>query len=128
MFALGAATRVYVAPGVTDMRMGFDGLYGKIRDVLECDPTSGHIFLFSNARRNRLKLVFFDGSGLWVCSKRMEGGRLYWPAPAGNEKRLQLSREHFALLIGGIDLIQTRPRKWYRRTVGEESEESRKTA
>jgi transposase len=87
MFALGAATRVYVATGITDMRIGFDGLYGKIRDVLECDPTSGHIFLFSNARRNRLKLVFFDGSGLWVCSKRMEGGRLYWPAPAGSEKR-----------------------------------------
>jgi transposase len=58
MFALGAATRVYVATGITDMRMGFDGLYGKIRDVLESDPTSGHIFLFSNARRNRLKLVF----------------------------------------------------------------------
>lgn len=128
MFALGAATRVYVATGNTDMRIGFDGLYGKIRDVLECDPTSGHIFLFCNARRNRLKLVFFDGSGLWVCSKRMEGGRLYWPAPAGNEKRVQLSREHFALLIGGIDLIQTRQRKWYRRAVGEESEESRKTA
>jgi transposase len=44
MFALGAATRIYVATGVTDMRIGFDGLYGKIRDVLECDPTSGHIF------------------------------------------------------------------------------------
>jgi transposase len=128
MFALGAATRVYVATGDTDMRVGFDGLWGKIRDVLECDPASGHIFLFSNARRNRLKLVFFDGSGLWVCSKRMEGGRLYWPAPAGNEKRVQLSREQFALLIGGIDLVQTRQRKWYRRAVGEESGESRKTA
>src|SRR6185503_7105265 len=127
MFALGAATRVYVAIGATDMRIGFDGLYGKIRDVLECDPTSGHICLFSNARRNRLKLVFFDGSGLWVCSKRMEGGRLYWPAPAGKEKRVQLSREHFALLIGGIDLVQTRERKWYRRPLGEESTESRKS-
>lgn len=110
------------------MRIGFDGLWGKIRDVLECDPASGHIFLFSNARRNRLKLVFFDGSGLWVCSKRMEGGRLYWPAPAGNEKRVQLSREHFALLIGGIDLIQTQQRKWYRKPLGEEPTESRKTA
>ena len=110
------------------MRIGFEGLWGKIREVVECDPASGHIFLFANARRNRLKLVFFDGSGLWGCSKRMEGGCLYWPAPAGNEKRVQLSREHFALLIGGIDLIQTRQRKWYRRAVGEESEESRKTA
>jgi transposase len=73
MFALGAATRIYVATGNTDMRIGFDGLWGKIRDVLGCDPASGHIFLFANSRRNRLKLVFFDGSGLWVCSKRMEG-------------------------------------------------------
>jgi len=58
----------------------------------------------------------------------MEGGRVYWPAPAGSEKRVQLSREHFALLIGRIDLVQTRERKWYRRPVGEESTESRKTA
>jgi transposase len=128
MFAMGAATRIYVATGATDMRKGFCGLEGLIRERLECDPTSGHIFLFSNARRNRVKLVFFDGSGLWVCSKRMERGKLYWPEPAGKEERVQLSREHFALLIGGIDLAQTRERKWYRRGVGEESTESWKTA
>jgi transposase len=110
------------------MRIGFDGLWGKIRDVLECDPASGHIFLIANSRRNCLKLVFFDGSGLWVCSKRMEGGRVYWPAPAGSAKRVQLSREQFALSIGGIDLVQRRELKWYRRPVGEESTESRKTA
>jgi hypothetical protein len=46
----------------------FNGLYGLVRDRLECDPTSGHAFLFTNARRNRLKLVVYDGSGLWVCS------------------------------------------------------------
>jgi len=57
------------------MRVGFDGLWGKIHDVLECDPASGHFFLFANARRNRLKLVFFDGSGLWVCSKPAFTGR-----------------------------------------------------
>jgi transposase len=110
------------------MRIGFDGLWGKIRDLWECDPASGHIFLFANSRRNRLKLVFFDGSGLWVCSKRMEGDRVYWPAPAGSEKRVQLSREHFALLIGGIDLAQTGEQKRSRRPIGEESPESRKIA
>jgi transposase len=128
MFAMGAATRIYVATGATDMRKGFCGLEGLIRERLESDPTSGHIFLFSNARRNRLKLVFFDGSGLWVCSKRMEGGRLRWPEPSSNAGRVQLTREQFALLIGGIDLTQTRERKWYRKAVGEESTESRKTA
>ena len=50
MFALGAAPRVYVATGATDMRIGFDGLWGKIRDVLECDPATGHTFLFANFR------------------------------------------------------------------------------
>src|ERR1700728_4332792 len=99
MFAMGAATRIYVATGHTDMRKGFNGLEGLIRERLSCDPTSGHIFLFANARRNRLKLVFFDGCGLWVCSRRMEGGTLRWPKEEGD--KVQLSREQFALLIGG---------------------------
>ena len=58
----------------------------------------------------------------------MEGGRLRWPEPSSNAGRVQLTREQFALLIGGIDLTQTRERKWYRKAVGEESTESRKTA
>ena len=126
MFAMGAATRIYVATGATDMRKGFCGLEGLIRERLECDPTSGHIFLFCNSRRDRLKLVYFDGVGLWVCARRMERGRLHWPQSSGN--KVQLSHEQFALLIGGIDLNETRERKWYRRAIGEESTESRKTA
>jgi transposase len=126
MFAMGAATRIYVATGATDMRKGFNGLEGLVRERLACDPTSGHIFLFANARRDRLKLIFFDGSGLWVCAKRMEGGRLHWPA--GEEGKVVLSREQFALLIGGIDLGQTRERKWYRRAIGEEPSKSPMTA
>jgi transposase len=126
MFAMGAATRIYVATGAFDMRKGFNGLEGLIRERLECEPSSGHIFLFSNARRNRLKLVFFDGSGLWVCSRRMEGGTLHWPVAEGG--KVQLSREQFALLIGGIDLAQTRERKWYRKAPAGESTESLKTA
>jgi transposase len=70
MFGLGPATKVYLAVGATDMRKGFEGLYGLVRDRLLCEPTSGHLFLFSNARRNRLKVLYWDGSGLWVCAKR----------------------------------------------------------
>jgi transposase len=120
---MGAATRIYVAVGATDMRKSFNGLEGLVRERLACDPTSGHVFLFANARRNRLKLIFFDGTGLWVCAKRMEGGRLRWPE--GEPGKVQLSREQFALLIGGIDLSQTRERKWYRRVLAEEPRESR---
>jgi len=61
------------------MRKGFDGLYGRVRDVLGCDPLSGHLFLFANARRSRLKVLLFDGSGLWICAKRLEKGRFAWP-------------------------------------------------
>src|SRR5579863_10554237 len=75
MFGIGPATRIYLATGSTDMRKGFEGLYGLVRDRLSCDPLSGHVFLFSNAQRNRLKLLFWDGSGLWVCAKRLEKGR-----------------------------------------------------
>lgn len=126
MFAIGAATRIYVATGATDMRKSFNGLAGLVRERLESDPTSGHIFLFANARRDRMKCLFFDGSGLWVCAKRIERGRMNWPSSEGG--KVQLSREEFTLLIGGIDLTQTRPRKWYRKPVGEEAAESRKGA
>jgi transposase len=124
VFGLGAATRIYLAPGTTDMRKGFEGLYGLVRDRLECDPLSGHLFLFSNARRNRLKILFWDRSGLWVCAKRLEKGRFHWPEPSDAQAKIVLSHEEFAMLIGDIDLAQTRRRRWYRKVIGEESNNS----
>jgi transposase len=125
VLGLGAATRIYVATGATDMRKNFDGLFGLVRERLECDPTNGHLYLFANARRDRMKILFFDGASLWVCARRMERGRLRWPEAEGG--RAQLSREEFALLMGGTDLTQTQPRKWYRRAVGEEPKELQKS-
>ncbi len=115
MFGWGPATRIYLAAGATDMRKGFEGLYGLVRDRLLCDPLSGHVFLFSNARRNRLKLLFWDGSGLWVCAKRLEKGRFRWPAAGNRQPKVVLSHEELALLVGGLDLAATRPRRWYRK-------------
>jgi transposase len=128
MFGFGPATRIYVATGATDLRKGFDGLYGLVRDRLECDPTSGHAFLFTNARRNRLKLVVYDCSGLWVCAKKLDRGCFWWPVADSAVKKIVLSHEELALLLGGIDLTQTRPRKWYRKPVDEEPTESLKSA
>ena len=126
MLGLGAATRIYLATGATDMRIGFDGLHAMVIGVLKQDPLSGHLFMFANKRRDRLKVLYFDGSGLWVCSKRMQGGCLHWPV---NESgRVQLTQEEFALLIGGIDLLQTKKRKWYRREVYGVDHEVLKTA
>jgi transposase len=113
MFGVGPATRIYLAAGATDMRKGFEGLYGLVRDRLLCEPLSGHIFIFSNAQRNRLKLLFWDGSGLWVCAKRLEKGRFRWPEAAGGRASIVLSHEELALLVGGIDLRETR-RRWHR--------------
>ena len=126
MLGLGAATRIYVATGATDMRLGFDGLYALVVGQLQQDPRTGHLFLFANKRRDRMRILFFDGSSLWVCARRMEQGRLRWPS--SEEGRMQLSREEFALLIGGIDLSATRKRKWYRKSVVEESESSTNAA
>ncbi len=114
MFSVGPATRIYLATGATDMRKGFEGLYGLVRDRLLCEPLSGHLFLFSNAPRNRLKVLFWDGSGLWVCAKRLEKGRFHWPQVARGETKVVLSHEELGLLLGGIDLALTRRRKWHR--------------
>jgi transposase len=114
VFGIGPATRIYLAAGATDMRKGFDGLYGLVRDRLLCDPLSGHIFLFSNAQRNRLKLLFWDGSGLWVCAKRLERGRFRWPAVENEQQKVVLTAEELALLLGGIDLSQVEHRRWHR--------------
>ena len=114
MFGLGPATRIYLAVGATDLRKGFEGLYGLVRDRLLGDPLSGHVFVFSNAQRNRLKLLFWDGSGLWVCAKRLEKGRFRWPEAAAGQTKVVLSHEELALLLAGIDLTQTRRRAWHR--------------
>jgi transposase len=93
MFGWGPATKIYLAAGATDMRKGFEGLHGLVRDRLALEPLSGHVFLFSNAQRNRLKLLFWDGSGLWVCAKRLEKGRFGWPAAESGQSKVVLSHE-----------------------------------
>jgi transposase len=120
MFGLGPATRIYLAAGATDMRKGFEGLYGLARERLRCEPLSGHLFVFANAQRNRLKVLYWDGSGLWVCAKRLEKGRFRWPEAAGGEVKVVLSHEDLALLLGGIDLARTKRRRWYRKVAPEE--------
>jgi len=127
MFGFGPASRIYVATGAADMRRSFNGLYGLVRDTLGCDPTSGHVFLFTNARRNRLRLLVYDGSGLWVAAKKLDGGRFHWPQSDTTATKIVLSQEELALLLGGIDLNETQRRKWYRKPLAEEPEKLRIT-
>lgn len=119
MLGIGRATRIYLAPGATDMRKGYEGLYGLVRDRLQCEPLSGHIFLFANARRNRLKLIYWDGTGLWVCGKRLQRGCFRWPEPNPGEVKVTLTAEEFAMLIGGMDVQAAKRRQWYRKEIDE---------
>ena len=116
---MGRATRIYLAPGATDMRKGYEGLYGLVRDRLQCEPLSGHVFLFANARRNRLKLIYWDGTGLWVCGKRLQRGCFGWPEPSPGEVKIRLTAEEFTMLIGGIDVQAAKRRQWYRKEIDE---------
>jgi len=119
MFGIGPATRIYLAAGATDMRKGFEGHYGLVSDQLQLEPLSGHIFIFSNVQRNRLKLIFWDGSGLWVCAKRWEEGRFRWPQAEAGQSTVVLRQEELALLVGGIDVAGCQRRAWFRKVVGE---------
>jgi transposase len=115
VFGLGPATKIYIALEGVDMRKGFDGLYGLVRDRLGDDPLSGHLFLFSNRTRTRLKALVWDGSGLWVCAKRLEKGRFHWPEVQGRHS-VTMRSEELAMLVNGLDVKQTRQRNWYRRS------------
>lgn len=114
MFGLTSATRIFLAAGATDMRKGFEGLFGLARDVLREDPLSGHLFLFASKDRTRLKVLVWDGSGLWVCAKRLPKGRFAWPAPKPGEQRIVMRPEELTLLLSGIDLRETKQRRWHR--------------
>src|SRR5438034_1356179 len=73
------------AVGGTAMHKSFDGFRGLVREKLREDPLSGHLFLFCNKPRNRLKVMYWDGHGLWVCAKRLERGRFSWPLEKNEE-------------------------------------------
>ena len=119
MIAPGPATRVFLVAGATDMRKGFEGLAGLVRTQLGEEPLSGHLFVFANAHRTRLKILFWDGSGLWVCSKRLERGRFNWPSAQVQgevevSRKVRLSSAELSMLLGGLDFSRTQKRNWWR--------------
>jgi len=114
MLSLPASSRVFLALEPCDMRKSFNGLYAVAQHRLGEDPREGALFLFTNKRRNRLKILYFDGSGLWVLSKRLEAGGFSWPSPAGQRgEKLALNRRALALLLEGVDLKQGHQKAWY---------------
>lgn len=113
MIGLLPTTTIFLATAPTDLRKAFDGLALLVRQTLAQDPLNGCLYVFCNRRRDRIKILFWDQTGFWLCAKRLEQGTFRWPTAETTVARF--SREELALLLGGIDLSLTRPRKWYRR-------------
>jgi transposase len=105
--------RIFLCRSAIDMRKGFDGLHGVVLEVLRQDPLSGDLFVFLNKRRDRVKLLIWEGDGMLIVYKRLERGT--FAQPAGSDDSIRLSSAQLALLLGGIDLQQTRARARYHR-------------
>ena len=116
MISPGSATRIFLAAGATDLRRGFDGLSELVRDRLQGDALSGHWYVFCNRRRTRIKVLYFDGSGLWLCTKRLGRGAFSWPT-LDSSAVVHLTAEELALLVGGIELERARNKDWWRKAV-----------
>lgn len=111
MLTLTPAPRIFVAVEPIDMRKSFNGLYAAVQSVLGEDVLGGHLYVFTNRRRNRVKAIYWDGSGLVIYAKRLERGRFNWPV--GRPPSCVLRPEELQLLLHGIE---GRPRPgWYRR-------------
>ena len=95
-----------------DMRKQFNGLWSAAQEKLGEDPKQGAVFVFTNKERTRLKLLYWDGTGVWVLAKRLEQGRFSWPAPSDDRAKLALAPEALALLVGGIELKHGSLKPW----------------
>lgn len=116
MLSFAGNLRVFVAVEPCDMRKSFNGLHAVVVEKLREDPTSGALFAFTNKRRNRLKLLYWDGSGLWVLAKRLEEGHFSWPQSGKNEEaKIKLVPEALSLLMDGIDMREGCRLPWYQR-------------
>jgi transposase len=127
---ISAQTRIYLARSATNMRMSFRGLITLTEGILQKDPTSGHLFVFLNRRRDMIKVLYWDGSGFCIWYKRLERGSFEIPAVEVAEgiHDIQLSAAQLSLILEGIELRSVKQRLRFRRPsvdVSSREEESR---
>lgn len=104
MIGPAPGARIWVAAGITDLRRGFSGLSAAVQTTLEQDLFAGHVFVFRGRRGDLVKLLWWDGDGLCLFSKRLERGRFVWPkAESGT---VSLTRAQLSMLLEGIDWRQ----------------------
>jgi len=101
------ALRVFAYPAPTDLRNGYDGLFGLVKSGLARDPLSGDLFLFVSKRRNSCKVLVWDGTGLCIFQKRLEQGR-FASLFSADGKSVQLTASELALFIEGCELFGRR--------------------
>lgn len=100
------------------MRKSFNGLYAIAKHELKKNPMDGSLFLFCNRRRDRIKILYWDGSGFWVLAKRLEKGTFWWPSPdqvTPGQTEITIRPEALAMLLNGIDLKDGSMRAWFMR-------------
>ena len=130
MLTLPSSVRIYVAAEPVDLRRGFDGLAAATRSLIGQSPLSGHLFVFLNRRRNRIKLLVWDRTGYLLLYKRLERGTFELPTqPAAGRRHLELDAGELGLMLEGLDLRGARRRpRWYRRPDQEPAEVPRQPA
>ena len=101
MIPLPAGVRVWLATGYTDMRKGFPSLALQVQEILHRDPLGGHLFCFRGRRGNLLKVIWHDGQGACLFTKRLERGRFLWPSPSDGV--VAISPAQLGYLLSGID-------------------------
>ncbi len=107
--------RIFFCTTPTNMNYSFDGLMGRAEEIFEQDPCSGHLFLFLNRSRDRLKILFWDRDGFCIFYKRLERGTFQLLTSSNDEKGIELDYSQLVKLLGGLDLRTGRRRKRYRR-------------
>ena len=113
MIMLPSAVRIFLCTRSTDLRKGFDGLTGLVQECFGQDPLTGHLFLFVNRRKDRIKILYFDRDGLAIWYKRLEAGTFEMPRAAEGDG-LELQPAQLAMILAGIDLKSARQRKRFR--------------
>ena len=115
MLSLPPSVRIFLARGVTDMRKQIDSLAALVQHVLREDPLSGHLFVFCNRSRDRVKILYWESSGYWLMHKRLEAGRFAWPD--GQQPAIKMTATELHALLGGLDISNAVQRRRYRRNV-----------
>jgi transposase len=119
MMHLPASVRVYLCASACDMRKSFDGLHSLVTQSMELDAFAGHLFVFANRRRDRIKILYWDRDGFAVWAKRLEEGTYAMPFGESAEKRREITAAELGALLSGIDLSQAKRRKRYQRHIAE---------